>query len=80
MEERGWISSFWGESENKRRAKYYRLTRAGRKQSGSKPSDGADFLGHRSSFGSVLEAFDMPLLVKARSFVRNLLFLPAAWK
>jgi PadR family transcriptional regulator, regulatory protein PadR len=32
MEEVGWISSFWGESENNRRAKYYRLTRAGRKQ------------------------------------------------
>jgi transcriptional regulator len=32
MEEEGWISSFWGDSENNRRAKYYRLTRAGRKQ------------------------------------------------
>jgi len=32
MEEEGWISSFWGESENNRRAKYYRLTKAGRKQ------------------------------------------------
>jgi transcriptional regulator len=32
MEEEGWISSFWGESENTRRAKYYRLTKAGRKQ------------------------------------------------
>ena len=32
MEEEGWISSFWGESENNRRAKYYRLTNAGRKQ------------------------------------------------
>ena len=36
MEEEGWISSFWGESENNRRAKYYRLTRAGRKQLGVK--------------------------------------------
>jgi PadR family transcriptional regulator len=34
MEEEGWISSFWGESENNRRAKYYRLTRSGRKQLG----------------------------------------------
>ena len=34
MEEGGWISAFWGESENNRRAKYYRLTRAGRKQLG----------------------------------------------
>jgi PadR family transcriptional regulator PadR len=32
MEEEGWISAFWGDSENKRRAKYYRLTKAGRKQ------------------------------------------------
>lgn len=32
MAEEGWISSFWGESENTRRAKYYRLTRDGRKQ------------------------------------------------
>src|ERR1700689_4962589 len=32
MEEAGWLSSFWGESENNRRAKYYRLTRAGTKQ------------------------------------------------
>jgi len=32
MEEEGWISAFWGESENNRRAKYYRLTKAGRNQ------------------------------------------------
>jgi PadR family transcriptional regulator PadR len=32
MEEEGWISSFWGVSENNRRAKYYRLTKAGQKQ------------------------------------------------
>jgi len=32
MEEEGWVASFWGESENKRRAKYYKLTKAGRKQ------------------------------------------------
>ena len=32
MEEEGWISSFWGESENNRRAKFYRLNRAGRMQ------------------------------------------------
>jgi PadR family transcriptional regulator, regulatory protein PadR len=32
LEDRGWIASFWGTSENNRRAKYYRLTRAGRKQ------------------------------------------------
>ena len=32
MEEEGWISSFWGDSENNRRAKYYRLTKPGLKQ------------------------------------------------
>ena len=32
MEEAGWLVSSWGESENNRRAKYYRLSRAGRKQ------------------------------------------------
>ncbi|HSH38930.1 MAG TPA: PadR family transcriptional regulator [Chthoniobacterales bacterium] len=32
MEEAGWLSSEWGESENKRRAKYYSLTKAGRRQ------------------------------------------------
>ena len=32
MEEEGWISSFWGDSENNRRAKYYRLTKPGHKQ------------------------------------------------
>jgi len=32
MEDEGWISSFWGDSENNRRAKYYRLTKAGQKQ------------------------------------------------
>jgi len=32
MEEEGWLTSTWGESENNRRAKYYRLTKAGRKQ------------------------------------------------
>jgi len=32
LEDRGWIASFWGTSENNRKAKYYRLTQAGRKQ------------------------------------------------
>ena len=32
LENRGWIASFWGTSENNRRARYYRLTQAGRKQ------------------------------------------------
>ena len=32
LENRGWIASFWGTSENNRKAKYYRLTPKGRKQ------------------------------------------------
>lgn len=32
MEDEGWISSLWGESTNNRRAKFYRLTKLGRKQ------------------------------------------------
>src|SRR5438045_7937836 len=32
LEDRGWIAAFWGSSENNRRARYYRLTTAGRKQ------------------------------------------------
>jgi PadR family transcriptional regulator PadR len=34
MEEAGWLTSFWGESENNRRAKYYRRTKAGERQVG----------------------------------------------
>jgi transcriptional regulator len=32
LEHRGWIKARWGASENNRRAKYYELTRSGRKQ------------------------------------------------
>ena len=32
LEQRGWITSKWGTSDNNRRAKYYSLTRRGRKQ------------------------------------------------
>jgi PadR family transcriptional regulator, regulatory protein PadR len=32
MEEAGWLASSWGESENNRRAKFYRLTKSGRSQ------------------------------------------------
>lgn len=34
LERRGWIEAEWGESDNNRRARYYRLTKAGRKQLG----------------------------------------------
>src|ERR1700687_3962998 len=32
LEQEGWIASEWGVSDNNRKAKYYKLTRAGRKQ------------------------------------------------
>ena len=32
LEDRGWIASFWGTSENNRRARYYRITPQGRQQ------------------------------------------------
>lgn len=34
MEQAGWLTSSWGESENKRRARYYQITKAGRRQLG----------------------------------------------
>jgi PadR family transcriptional regulator PadR len=38
LHHRGWIASFWGTSENNRKAKYYRLTPEGRKQLASHKS------------------------------------------
>jgi transcriptional regulator len=32
LEDRGWLASYWGVSENNRKAKFYKLTAAGRKQ------------------------------------------------
>lgn len=32
LEDRGWLCSYWGASENNRKAKYYRLTLAGRRR------------------------------------------------
>src|SRR5712692_8786446 len=43
LEGRGWIASFWGTSENNRKARYYRLTRAGRKEYRSKPAAGTNW-------------------------------------
>ncbi len=39
MEENGWLMSFWGESENRRRAKFYRLTRAGERRLGEEVAE-----------------------------------------
>jgi PadR family transcriptional regulator PadR len=38
IEDRGWVSSYWSVSENKRKAKFYRLTAAGKKQLGRETS------------------------------------------
>jgi transcriptional regulator len=43
MERRGWIEWEWGPSETNRRAKYYRLTRAGRRQLEAEASSWAVF-------------------------------------
>jgi PadR family transcriptional regulator, regulatory protein PadR len=39
LEQRGWIKSAWGTSENQRRAKYYSLTPAGRRQLAREEAD-----------------------------------------
>ncbi len=53
LEHRGWIVSVWGESENKRKAKYYRLTVAGRRQLRSERDQWSRLA---AAIGSVLEA------------------------
>jgi PadR family transcriptional regulator, regulatory protein PadR len=39
MEEAGWLASSWGESENNRKAKFYRLTAGGRRQLSSETAE-----------------------------------------
>jgi transcriptional regulator len=39
MEEAGWLTSFWGESENNRKARYYRLTKAGERRLGEETKE-----------------------------------------
>jgi PadR family transcriptional regulator PadR len=39
LEQRGWIAAEWGTSDNNRRAKYYRLTKAGRARLGVERSN-----------------------------------------
>ena len=39
LEERGWVAASWGLSENNRKAKYYELTTAGRRQLRAKADD-----------------------------------------
>lgn len=51
LEDRGWIASFWGTSENNRKARYYRLTPLGRKQLARQTSRWAQLVG---AIGKVL--------------------------
>ena len=39
LQQKGWIKADWGSSENNRRAKYYSITRAGRKQLATETED-----------------------------------------
>ena len=43
MQRRGWLKAEWGVSENNRRAKFYRLTRAGRNQLEKEAADWGQF-------------------------------------
>lgn len=45
LEAQGWLASEWGVSENNRQAKFYRLTRAGRKQLAAEEAGWARFIG-----------------------------------
>src|SRR5258706_7623158 len=45
LEAQGWIASEWGESENKRNAKYYHLTATGRRQLGAETAKGNEMAG-----------------------------------
>ncbi len=53
MEERGWIEAEWGVSENKRRAKFYRLTELGRRQLNS---EAESWQRYADAVGRVLQA------------------------
>ena len=39
MEEAGWLKAVWGESENNRKAKFYKLTKAGERQLGTETEE-----------------------------------------
>jgi PadR family transcriptional regulator PadR len=51
LEDRGWVSSYWGASENNRKAKFYKLTQAGRKQLAAETSRWRQLVG---AIGQVL--------------------------
>jgi PadR family transcriptional regulator, regulatory protein PadR len=57
LEQRGWISSKWGTSDNNRKAKFYSLTRAGKKQLAR---EAADWLRIVEVMGRVLNPGETP--------------------
>jgi transcriptional regulator len=58
MENRGWIKAEWGVTENNRRAKYYRLTPAGRRQLAE---EAESFLRYSSIMTRVIRATEQPV-------------------
>lgn len=58
METRGWVKADWGVTENNRRAKYYRLTAAGRRQLTEQANTWAVF---SLALGKIMNATPQPL-------------------
>lgn len=61
LDRRGWIEAEWGLSENNRRAKYYTLTKEGRRQLGAQTSS---WLRFAEAVGQVLGATERPAWAK----------------
>ena len=57
LEQKGWIKSEWGTSENNRRAKYYQMTRAGRR---ALQTEAASWSRYTQLVARVLEAREQP--------------------
>ena len=53
LEQEGWITGVWGKTENNRRAKYYKLTAAGRRRFGQEKRNWAEAL---RAINRILEA------------------------
>ena len=53
LESRGWVTASWGRSENNRRAKYYRVTRLGKRQLGREQQAWLDFT---TAVGKILQS------------------------
>jgi transcriptional regulator len=57
MEHKGWISAEWGQSANNRRAKYYELTKEGRKQLST---ESKDWMRICTAIGAVMNTAERP--------------------